>query len=157
MKKINNRWVDENNNTWNAETETEESALKKSQSLINCSYCSDCSRCSDCSDCLGCSYCSDCSRCSDCSHCLYCSRCLGCSDCSDYKETPQRYVTPKIGSRNSNTTIYWTSRKDVQIVCGCWKGNIAEFEKRVVEVHSTTEHLQSYLKQIEIFKYLVNK
>ena len=139
MKLINNRWVDENNNTWNAETETEESALKKSQSLINCSYCSDCSRCSDCS------------------HCLYCSRCLGCSDCSDYKETPQRYVTPKIGSRNSNTTIYWTSRKDVQIVCGCWKGNIAEFEKRVVEVHSTTEHLQSYLKQIKIFKYLVNK
>ena len=142
MKNINNRWVDENNNSWNADFETEESALKKSQSLINCHNCS---------------YCSGCSYCSACSECSRCSECSGCSACSGYKTNPQRYVAPRIGSRNSNTTIYWTSRKDVQIVCGCWKGNIAEFEKRVVEVHSTTEHLQSYLKQIKIFKYLVNK
>ena len=35
MKKINNRWVDENNNSWNADFETEESSLVKSKSLKN--------------------------------------------------------------------------------------------------------------------------
>jgi hypothetical protein len=70
MKKLNGRWYDENNNSWNANFESKESALLKSKSLI------------DCSDCSGCSY------------------------CSDYKTNTQRYITPKIGSRNSQTSIY---------------------------------------------------
>ena len=119
MKKINNRWVDENNNSWNADFETEESSLVKSKSLKNCSDCS------------------------------------GCLDCSGYKTNAQRYITPKVGSRNSQTSIYWTNKEDVQIICGCWRGNIAEFEKRVKEVHAKTEHLKPYLNQIKIFKYLI--
>jgi hypothetical protein len=43
MKKINNRWYDENNNSWSAHYETEESARIKSDSLRNCSNCYDCS------------------------------------------------------------------------------------------------------------------
>ena len=140
MKKINNRWYDENNNSWSANLETEESALAKSKTLISCSNCIDCRGCIDCRDCI------------DCSNCSGCSGCRGCSYC---KTNPQRYVTPKIGSRNSQTSIYWTTNDDVQIICGCWKGNIDEFEKRVRKVHATTEHLQPYLKQIEIFKMLV--
>ena len=136
MKKLNGRWYDENNNSWNANFESKESALLKSKSLIGCSDCSGCSGCSGCSDC------------SYCSHCSY---------CSDYKTNTQRYITPKIGSRNSQTSIYWTNKDDVQIICGCWRGNIDEFEKRVREVHANTEHLRPYLKQIEIFKYLVNQ
>jgi hypothetical protein len=131
MKNISNRWYDENNNSWDADIESEESALLKSKILSDCSYCS---------------YCSDCSR---------CSRCTGCSDCSDIKTNPQRYTTPKIGSRNSQTAIYWTNKDDVQIICGCWKGNIAEFEARVKKVHVKTEYLKPYLEQIKIFKYLV--
>ena len=101
MKLINNRWVDDNNNSWRKEIYTEEQAEAYSKTLKNCSYCSGClycsdcsgcSRCSDCSycsDCSGCSYCSDCSGCSrcsgcsGCSYCSYCSYCSGCSDCSD--------------------------------------------------------------------------
>jgi hypothetical protein len=70
---------------------------------------------------------------------------------------PQRYITQKIGSRNSQTSIYWTNLNDVQIICGCWRGNIEEFEKSVNETHANTEHLQPYLKQIAIFKTLVNQ
>jgi hypothetical protein len=136
MKLINNRWYDENNNSWNADIETEESSLKKSKSLIYCSDCSDCS------------YCSDCRGCSDCSYCR---------GCSGIKSNPQRYVTPKIGSRNSQTSIYWTTKDDAQIICGCWRGNIADFKKRVKEVHAKTEHLNPYLKQIKIFKMLVKQ
>jgi len=179
MKQINNKWIDENNNFWSANIETEESATKKSSTLINCSNCSDCSYCSNCSYCSGCSYCSDCSGCSGCSGCSYCSRCSycsgcsncsycsgcsgcfgcsrcsDCSGCSDYKNNPQRYITPFIGRRNSQTSIYWTNKEDVQIICGCWKGTIEEFEKRVKEVHAETEHLKPYLEQVEIFKMLV--
>jgi hypothetical protein len=72
------------------------------------------------------------------------------------KSNPQRYTTPKVGSRNAQTTIYWTNKDDVQIICGCWRGNIAEFEKQVKEVHTESEHLKPYLEQIKIFKYLVS-
>ena len=68
-----------------------------------------------------------------------------------------RYLTPIVGSRSSQTTIYWTNKDDTQIVCGCWKGNLLEFEKQVKEVHANTEYLQPYLKQIEIMKMLVNQ
>jgi hypothetical protein len=136
MKLINNRWVDENNNSWSADIETEESALKKSQSLINCSDCSDCSDCRACSD---------------------CSDCRACSYCSDYKTNPKRYVTSRIGSRNAQTYAYWTTKDDTQIICGCWKGNIEQFEQRVNDVHKDSEHLAPYMKEINIMKYLINQ
>jgi hypothetical protein len=68
-----------------------------------------------------------------------------------------RYVTPIVGSRQAQTTIYWTTKEDVQIKCGCWKGDITQFEDRVKKVHANTSHLQPYLKQIELFKLLVNQ
>ena len=133
MKKSNDRWYDENNNSWDAAIETKDSALAKSKRLI---------------DCRGCSYCSDCRGCSYCSYCSY---------CSDYQSNPQRYITPKVGSRNSQTSIYWTTKEDVQIFCGCWRGDIVKFEERVKKVHGESIHLQPYLKQIELFKMLVNQ
>ena len=84
------------------------------------------------------------------------SDCSYCRGCSYYKLNPQRYTTPKVGSRNSQKLIYWTNKYDVQIICGCWRGCIADFEKRVKEVHAKTGHLKPYLNQISIFKYLVN-
>ena len=82
MKKINNYWVDDNNNKWNCDI-TEEKAIKNSNTLINCSYCAHCVHCSDCSDCSYCSGCSDCSDCSDCSNCYDCYNCSDCSNCYD--------------------------------------------------------------------------
>ena len=50
MKKINNYWVDKNNNRWDASNHTKKQAQAESKSLVNCSNCINCSYCSDCSD-----------------------------------------------------------------------------------------------------------
>lgn len=109
MKKINNFWVDDNNNSWSCDVDTEESALIKSKSLIGCS---------------------------------------GCSDCHDFKENPERITSKKIGSRNSQTTIYWTDQYE-QVVCGCFKGNISEFKAKISETHGTNNFAVEYLNFIE--------
>jgi hypothetical protein len=138
--KLKNGWyVDDNNNRWNTNVETEESARKKSESLKSC---------------FGCSGCSDCSRCFGCSDC---SRCFGCSGIKDFKDNPQRYTTPRIGSRNAQTTLYWNSEKHQVFVCLANRDTIETFEARVRKVHANTEHLQPYLKQIEIMKYLLKQ
>ena len=59
-----------------------------------------------------------------------------------------------MGSRNSQTTFYWIEQ-DVQVVCGCFRGNLEQFEAKVREAHAKTEHLQPYLKEIEKVKYLL--
>ena len=65
ITKRNNRWYDENNNSWI----TEESATQYSPTLTNC-Y--DCRGCSNCSSCYSCSYCGNCK---DCFHCYLCKIC----------------------------------------------------------------------------------
>ena len=165
MKKlilVSNRFVDEFNNSWSSIFEDIDSATKKSESLMNCRDCRDCrdcSYCGSCSDCSDCGSCSDCSNCHDCSDCLDCRNCRYCRDCSScsgFLVNPMMYRTPKIGSRNSNTVVYWTNKEDSQVICGCFRGNIEQFKEKVLNVHSQTEHLQPYLKQIEIMEYLIN-
>ena len=181
----NGRYYDENNNSWNADIESLESATKKSGSLINCSdcracsdcsycsACSDCRACRDCRDCSDCSYCSacracsacsacracsacsDCRDCSACSDCRYCSACRDCRDCSDYKSNPCRFVSKKIGSRKSNTTIYWLDGNE-QVICGCFRGNLNEFENAVNKTHANNlTYLSDYTKLIELVRYII--
>ncbi len=164
MKQINNKWVDKNNNSWDCDVYTQEQAKKLSKTLINCSdclncsYCSRCFRCSncfDCSDCFGCSNCSRCSGCSGCSRCFGCSDCSGCSGCSDFKTNPRRYIGRRIGSRNSQTTTYWTDEK-IQVVCGCFVGTLKEFEKKVKETHGDNEYGKQYQQYIQIVKTIID-
>ena len=129
---VNGRYVDENNNSWDADCETLESAEEKSKTL------KDCSGCSGCSDCSGCSGCSDCSR---------CSRCSRCSGCAGYKQNPQIIMSPVLGSRSSQTALYWVG-ENVQIVCGCFRGDIAAFRKAVGDRHAGTMHETAYLAWI---------
>jgi len=110
MKKINDHWVDENNNSWGLQYSKEE-ALKKSKSLINCSGCSDCS---------------------------------GCSRCFDFNSNPFRFFIQNIGSRQAETKIYWDCFGNTQIICGCFKGNIFEFMKKVLKTHKENEHYIRY-------------
>ena len=124
----NNRWYDDSNNSWSADVETEESAQIKSKTLINCSDCSDCSYCSYC---RGCSYCS------------YCSGCSGCSGCSYFTSNPFRLFFQGIGSRNSETQIYWLCDRS-QVKCGCFSGSLLEFEAAVTLTHGDNEHGQRY-------------
>ena len=76
MKKVNNRWVDDNNNSWDCDLFSKEKALQFSKTMISCIGCINCSDCS---------YCSDCSGCSDCINCSGCSGCSDCSGCRDKK------------------------------------------------------------------------
>jgi hypothetical protein len=54
-----------------------------------------------------------------------------------------------IGSRNSQTYFYWDDNK-IQVVCGCFKGNLSEFKNAVNKKHSGNEHEKKYISQINI-------
>ena len=162
MKKINNRWIDDNNNSWSADFYTKEQAEKYSKSLIDCRDCSGCSDCRDCSgcigcrDCSGCRYCSDCSDCIGCRACRDCSGCRYCSDCIRFVNNPQRYTTAKIGSRKENTTFYWDNDRTL-VICGCFRGTVEEFKKQVEEVHGNNNYGLEYKNEIEKVEFLMGR
>ena len=64
ITKRDNRWFDENNNSW----DSEEEATLYSPTLTDCTSCFNCYSCIDCSSCI------------DCRDCSYCSSCIGCND-----------------------------------------------------------------------------
>lgn len=132
-----------------------------------CISCCDCINCRNCTDCYYCRYCRDCTDCHDCrycsrgSHCSYCSDCRGCSHCSycrycrDYKNNPLQYTTKKIGSRNESTNFYYDGDSNIQVVCGCFRGNLDQFEQAVLKTHANNEKYKNqYLKEIEKVKVL---
>jgi hypothetical protein len=59
-----------------------------------------------------------------------------------------------MGSRNSNTTIYWV-KDNIQVVCGCFTGNLIQFEEKVKKTHGNNEHAKNYLKLISNVKNLI--
>ncbi|MCE5212631.1 MAG: hypothetical protein LLG40_13895 [Deltaproteobacteria bacterium] len=140
MKKVNDRWVDNNNNSWSSTFNTEEQAIKKSETLINCRGCSDCCGCRDCSDC--CDF-------------RGCSGCRGCSDCSDCKTQPKIYKTKNIGSRKSSTTFF-QNENGIFVVCGCFQGTFNSFIEKVKNQYpdKTNQHRIEYEKEIEIAKII---
>ena len=134
---------------------------------VNCDYCRYCSGCCDCDngydcrccvDCNDCRYCNDCRHCCYCHYCRYCRYCCDCHGCYNYKQNPQRYTTKEIGSRNDQTTFYYGETGNgmkVQIVCGCFRGNLEEFEEAVLEKHKDNDlYREQYLKEIEKVKVL---
>ena len=141
IKLIDGYWVI-GSNKWDASIYPQEQAEKYSKTLINCQNCINCSDCS---------YCRSCSYCSYCSYCRSCSSCRSCSDCSDFKTNPQRITSAILGSRNSQTTFYWNEEKE-QIVCGCFKGTLEEFETKVKETHGDNDFAKGYFKWIELVR-----
>lgn len=61
-----------------------------------------------------------------------------------------------IGSRNDFTTFFRTKDKEIFVKCGCFKGNIDEFEKAVEETHKGTKHEKTYKKAIELAKLQID-
>lgn len=49
-----------------------------------------------------------------------------------------------IGSRDDVTTFFRTKDEEIFVKCGCFKGNIDEFEKQVQEVHGDDKHGRVY-------------
>jgi hypothetical protein len=84
-KRENDRWYDENNNSW----DSEELATQLSPTLTDCNDCYRCRDCRDCGHCRGCINCSDCLSCDicvdcrNCRLCRYCYACYGCSWCNN--------------------------------------------------------------------------
>lgn len=123
VKLIDNYWVI-GSNKWNASIYTQEQAEKYSKTLINCQ---------------------NCINCSDCSYCR------SCSDCSYFKTNPQRITSSFLGSRNSQTTYYWDDKRE-QIICGCFKGTLEEFEEKVKITHGDNDFAKGYFKWIELVR-----
>lgn len=125
MKQINGYWVDENNNRWDCELYSKAEAERYSKTLIDCTECTDCNNC---------------------------------YNCDNFKTNPQIYKTRKIGSRNSQTTFYYGEADkgmEVQVVCGCFRGNLEEFETAVMKTHKNCdEYREQYLREIEKVKVL---
>ena len=56
-----------------------------------------------------------------------------------------------IGSRNGYTTIYHTD-KGVFVSCGCFRGTLDEFAKKVEETHGDNNHARDYKALVEFAK-----
>lgn len=146
MQLINGYWVDDNNNRWNCDFYDEDEAKKYSDNLTNCHDCWNCEGCRDCEDCWGCRDCEDCEGCWNCRDCEDCRGCRDCEDCWNCEDC-RGCVTPRIGSRNANTTFYWLGEQ-TRVICGCFRGTIEEFEEQVKEVHGDNEHGKAYMAEI---------
>lgn len=132
----------------------------------NCSFCNACKQCDKCSHsnglrkCFSCRHCTDCVECSDCD---YCFECVGCSKCDyvrcgkDYTTNHSQYITEKIGSRGFETVFYHHEGK-IKVVCGCYEGDLKEFEKRVYDTYGNLNknpiHYNDYMREIEKVKIL---
>jgi hypothetical protein len=150
VKLIDDYWVI-GSNKWDASIYPQEQAEKYSKTLINCQNCINCSSCRSCRDCSNCSDCRDCSYSSYCRDCSNCSSCRSCNSCSDFKTNPQRITSSFLGSRNSQTTYYWDDKRE-QIICGCFKGTLEEFEEQVKITHGDNDFAKGYFKWIELVR-----
>ena len=67
-------------------------------------------------------------------------------------EQTKDYMTAgPIGSRNDTATVLKTT-DGARVVCGCFYGSIAEFEKKVKETHGDSQHAKEYLALAELMK-----
>ena len=60
-------------------------------------------------------------------------------------------IVGPIGSRNGYTTIYHTD-KGVFVMCGCFRGTLDEFAKKVEETHGDNKHARDYKALVEFAK-----
>jgi hypothetical protein len=154
MKKINDRWVDDNNNSW-ADDIDEATAAIYSESLTNCLNCQDCQDCQDCLNCQDCQDCQDCRYCLNCQDCQDCQDCLNCQDCQGFDSNPMRYTGQVMGSRDAQTTTYWVGTT-VRVICGCFKGTLQEFKDKVIKTHGDNVYAKQYEKYIRIVETIMS-
>jgi len=172
MKHKNGYWIDDNGNRWSdciSESEAQKSSesLKGCSNCYNCHYCRNCDYCDNCNNCRNCRncrycnnchYCRDCYNCNNCYNCHYCDDCCDCYRCEYYTENPARYLTDRIGSRRDHTVFYFGKIENgmsLQVVCGCFRGDLKEFEAAVLKTHENSEvYRNQYLKEIAKVKTL---
>lgn len=72
-----------------------------------------------------------------------------------YREYDYIVISP-IGSRNDYTTFCHTKDGSIIVVCGCFQGNINEFEAIVKKVHGDNKHGRAYMAAIQFVKSVIN-
>lgn len=68
------------------------------------------------------------------------------------QEMTDYFVIGPIGSRDEYTTFALNLKGEIIVICGCFKGNIKEFENKVHEVHSGTRYEDDYMLAIAFAK-----
>ena len=57
-----------------------------------------------------------------------------------------------LGSENRNTTFFKCKDGHIHVSCGCFSGNIEEFENKVKETHGDNKYAKEYLACIQVAK-----
>ena len=57
-----------------------------------------------------------------------------------------------LGSQNRNTTFFKCKDGHIHVSCGCFRGNLAEFEAKVKETHGDSKYGKEYLACLEVVK-----
>ena len=57
-----------------------------------------------------------------------------------------------LGSQNRNTTFFKCEDGHIHVSCGCFSGNLAEFETKVKKTHGDSKYAKEYLACIEVVK-----
>ena len=57
-----------------------------------------------------------------------------------------------LGSCNRNTTFFKCKDGHIHVSCGCFRGNLAEFEAKVKETHGDSKYGKEYLACLEVVK-----
>ena len=74
-----------------------------------------------------------------------------CGNARVYKMSHYLTVGP-IGSRNGFTTFFRTKNLEINVTCGCFRGNIEAFAQQVQETHGDNDHANRYRIAIELAK-----
>ena len=57
-----------------------------------------------------------------------------------------------LGSFNRNTTFFKCKDGHIHVSCGCFSGNLEEFENKVKETHGDSKYAKEYLACMEVVK-----
>ena len=71
-------------------------------------------------------------------------------------KTSHYLVIGPMGSRNGFTTFFRTKNLFIGVSCGCFRGNVDEFVKKVKETHGDNKHAKTYLTAAELAKMQID-
>ena len=73
-------------------------------------------------------------------------------DKADIKSKDDIIWLTGIGSENRTTTLFRTKEGGILVSCGCFSGDLAEFEEKVKETHGENKYAREYLALIGLAK-----
>ncbi len=57
-------------------------------------------------------------------------------------------MSPVLGNRKSQTTIYFLAG-NIQVVCGCFRGNLEQFQEAVTEKYGTEHEYHTWIDRVK--------